>query len=355
MGLPHHSLIIDCATRWNSTYEMFDRLIEQRLAVYAVLHSNVVKDSQAKVLDITDKDWEVIQDIVPVLQPLYIATRGLCSEQYPTLSGVMPIVYSLLEIHLKTKDSDSNVVKNFKVEISQDLKRRFNTETEDMCKNIRMMCSFMDPRYKELPFLTPAQRDVVHREIICYCQKLAQPESQVTGVAADRSVPQHQSAEVNSSTKPGSKLSQDDMAYFLGDFYEQDCSVVVPESPEAELELLYLEQKPIPCKESPFACWRNEQSSYPTMSKLARTLLSIPGTSVPSGRCYDGAAVMSGHISDIQERFRREVSQAMYVHCYAHMLNIVLVDCVHNVQAAAEFFVTIQKLYKFFSTLVGHE
>ncbi|XP_076341474.1 E3 SUMO-protein ligase ZBED1-like [Tachypleus tridentatus] len=69
---------------------------------YHILHSNVVKDSQAKVLNITDKDWEVIQDIVPVLQPLYIATRVLCSEQYPTLSGVMPIVYSLLEIHLKT-------------------------------------------------------------------------------------------------------------------------------------------------------------------------------------------------------------------------------------------------------------
>ncbi|XP_076372892.1 zinc finger MYM-type protein 1-like [Tachypleus tridentatus] len=71
--------------------------------------------------------------------------------------------------------------------------------------------------------------------------------------------------------------------------------------------------------------------------------------------CYDGAAVMSGHISGIQVRFRREVSQAVYVHCYAHRFNLVLVDCVHNVQAAAEFFVTIQKLYKFFSTSVVHE
>ncbi|XP_076322154.1 zinc finger MYM-type protein 1-like [Tachypleus tridentatus] len=73
------------------------------------------------------------------------------------------------------------------------------------------------------------------------------------------------------------------------------------------------------------------------------------------GQCYDGAAVMSGHISGIQERFRREVSQAVYVHCYAHRLNLVLVDCVHNVQDAAEFFVTIQKLYKFLSTSVVHE
>ncbi|XP_076315943.1 zinc finger MYM-type protein 1-like [Tachypleus tridentatus] len=73
------------------------------------------------------------------------------------------------------------------------------------------------------------------------------------------------------------------------------------------------------------------------------------------GQCYDGAAVMSGHISDVQERFRREVSQAVYVHCYSHRLTIVLVDCVPNVQTVAEFFVTIQKLYKLFSTSVVHE
>ncbi|XP_076322006.1 zinc finger MYM-type protein 1-like [Tachypleus tridentatus] len=71
--------------------------------------------------------------------------------------------------------------------------------------------------------------------------------------------------------------------------------------------------------------------------------------------CDDGAAVMSGHISVVQERLRREMSQAVYVHCYAHRLSLVLVDCVYNVQAAAEFFVTIQKLYKFFSTSVVHE
>ncbi|XP_076348019.1 zinc finger MYM-type protein 1-like, partial [Tachypleus tridentatus] len=73
------------------------------------------------------------------------------------------------------------------------------------------------------------------------------------------------------------------------------------------------------------------------------------------GQCYDGAAVMSGHNSGVLERFRKEVSQAVYVHCYAHRLNLVLVDCMHNVQAVAEFFETIQKLYKFFSTSVVHD
>ena len=73
------------------------------------------------------------------------------------------------------------------------------------------------------------------------------------------------------------------------------------------------------------------------------------------GQCYDGASVMSGCNNGVQELFRREVPQAVYIHCHAHRLNLVLVDCVHNVDAAAEFFETLQTLYKFFSGSVVHD
>ena len=33
MGIASNKLIIDCPTRWNSTYDMFERLLEQRLAI----------------------------------------------------------------------------------------------------------------------------------------------------------------------------------------------------------------------------------------------------------------------------------------------------------------------------------
>ena len=73
------------------------------------------------------------------------------------------------------------------------------------------------------------------------------------------------------------------------------------------------------------------------------------------GQCYDGAAVMSGCHSGVQQRFREEVPQALYIHCHAHRLNLVLVDCVHNVKTAAEFFETVQMLYNFFSGSVVHD
>ena len=37
----------------------------------------------------------------------------------------------------------------------------------------------------------------------------------------------------------------------------------------------------------------------------------------------------------------------MYVHCHAHRLNLALVDSVKAVQAAAEFFVLLEKLYAY--------
>ena len=71
-------------------------------------------------------------------------------------------------------------------------------------------------------------------------------------------------------------------------------------------------------------------------------------------QCYDGAAVMSGCRNGVQQLFKQDVPQAIYIHCFAHRLNLALVDCVHNVQVVAEFFAVIQKLYNFFFQALCH-
>ena len=41
---------------------------------------------------------------------------------------------------------------------------------------------------------------------------------------------------------------------------------------------------------------------------------------------YDGASVMSGKNTGVQKRIAEIVPQAIYIHCFAHILNLVLVD-----------------------------
>lgn len=65
-------------------------------------------------------------------------------------------------------------------------------------------------------------------------------------------------------------------------------------------------------------------------------------------QCYDGASVMSGSLSGVQTRFRQLVPQAIYIHCFAHRLNLALVDCVTGMQGVAEFFCHCSKNIQIF-------
>ena len=69
---------------------------------------------------------------------------------------------------------------------------------------------------------------------------------------------------------------------------------------------------------------------------------------------YDGASVMSGSCTGVQQRIKAVAPNAIYVHCYAHCLNLALVDCVRNVQEASEFFALMELLYVFTSSTKAH-
>lgn len=67
-------------------------------------------------------------------------------------------------------------------------------------------------------------------------------------------------------------------------------------------------------------------------------------------QCFDGAAVMSGRCSGVQTRFKELAPKAMYVHCCAHRLNLVIVDCMRDVPSARAFFSLLQAVYVFVSS-----
>jgi len=63
---------------------------------------------------------------------------------------------------------------------------------------------------------------------------------------------------------------------------------------------------------------------------------------------------MSGHLYGVQVRIKEYAEWAMYVHCYAHRLNLVVVDCCNSVKLAADFFKQLQRLYLFLSESYVH-
>ena len=65
------------------------------------------------------------------------------------------------------------------------------------------------------------------------------------------------------------------------------------------------------------------------------------------GQCYDGASNMRGTHAGVQAKVKEIQPKALYCHCYAHCVNLVLVEATSTNQCCRNFFGLIQNLYTF--------
>ena len=92
-------LIQHVKTRWNSVYDMFERLLQLRWPVTAVLSDkNFTKPTDAKTLDMREEYWSLMSDLVPLLQPLQLMTSLYSTSDQPSASAVYPTLWSFINV-----------------------------------------------------------------------------------------------------------------------------------------------------------------------------------------------------------------------------------------------------------------
>lgn len=65
------------------------------------------------------------------------------------------------------------------------------------------------------------------------------------------------------------------------------------------------------------------------------------------GQSYDGAASMRGAYNGLQAIVKEHNSSAIYVWCWAHKFNLVIVDAVSSCSQARDLFGTLETLYDY--------
>ena len=75
LDIPQHELIQQCDTRWNSTLYMLQRVKEQQPALCSVLLES--KDKVVRSLFPDGPEWNLLEDLVAVLEPFEEATKAL--------------------------------------------------------------------------------------------------------------------------------------------------------------------------------------------------------------------------------------------------------------------------------------
>ncbi|XP_039315453.1 zinc finger BED domain-containing protein 4-like, partial [Solenopsis invicta] len=150
-NIPVLKLIQSVPTRWNSTFDMLERLVKNRRPLESVLADKLITKSKvAQNLEIAEREWHIMENFINVLKPLKIATTVLCAHN-SLLSMVRPIFHSLLENDLTNDSLDDDMLSQFKEIVSQELNTRFNMKWhENSVVNARQIGSFFNPRYKDL-------------------------------------------------------------------------------------------------------------------------------------------------------------------------------------------------------------
>ncbi|XP_018575035.1 zinc finger MYM-type protein 1-like [Anoplophora glabripennis] len=67
------------------------------------------------------------------------------------------------------------------------------------------------------------------------------------------------------------------------------------------------------------------------------------------GQTYDGASILSEQLNNMQVKVKEIAPQALFIHCYAHRLNLILQDAASQIKECKIFFANLVGISSFFS------
>lgn len=287
-GLKKKKLIQDVVTRWNSSCDMLNSLIENRVAINKVLMANHATEG----LMITITETKRMQVVVDVLQPFKIATEKLGGEKYVTGAIVGTIFKNLLK-GLAPIREDTHYDRQFKQSIYSDLERRFG----DLSPILNLVAA-LHPRYKALKYLEDAEQTQAWRVIR---REMASLETPLVVNVRVRLADDSDYEDVDELPPKRSRG--------VGIEVESDSEDEISDGDKLDRELqAYRDHAKPPEGTDPFAWWKNNCASYPHVAQLARKYLCVVGTSVPCERMFSKAGrvatksrsrLTGEHISDL--------------------------------------------------------
>lgn len=246
---------IDCPTRWNSTYDMLERLLELRLFCED-------QENTYTFLSLDEGEWKFIELFVKIFKPFKDATLLLQKEQL-----LLGDLYALwLQLKIKTA-ADQNTMAQ---QLHAALEKR---ETNIIGGNYVLAALYLDPRYKIL--LTPTQNDIARSHLI-----------KIGRLASDLKL--KQTSIVDCKSENSSTTTLTDLEMYLQN-KEKELGVI---NNQGEVQSSLADQifnfNPIrePKVTNVLKYWAEKSNIYPDLANLAKIILAVPATQVSVERNF---------------------------------------------------------------------
>lgn len=147
---------------------MIVRFLEQHDVIHLALYQLKPDSSDELRVALGGCSIRVLEEISDLLKPFKLVTEIMSSETQCTISSVHPTKFKLLR-QMKELNVTSSVASKSRDAIVADLNKRYNDESTDML--LKEAC-FLDPRYKNLPYLSDNERLNIKEYIISHCAHL---------------------------------------------------------------------------------------------------------------------------------------------------------------------------------------
>ncbi|XP_040188247.1 E3 SUMO-protein ligase ZBED1-like [Rana temporaria] len=280
LKLPKHKLINDVPTRWNSTYDMLERYLEQQAAIYSALTDKTLKKIVKDIITLSDDDVRVAEEVLQVLQPLKMVTSLLSTESSPSVSMIMPLKTRILQ-SMAPGVEDSTITQDVKTAIREDLQPRYTSPPT--LQDYLHRSTALDPRFKSLSHMDPALRQRTYSDLTTEIVSSLGTKDCDEGQAQ---AAEPTGANLDSSSPPQKKSA---MAELFGETFASKDNKTSADIIKEEVESYLLAASGITVDGDPMTWWKSNECKYPHVAKMARCYLAVPGSSVPSERVFSTA------------------------------------------------------------------
>ena len=281
-NLAQLKLIKDILTRWNAALDMIRRIIKILPAIVSVLYGN----EKYKHLLPKDNELQLMKNLVALLEPFETATIMISSEKKPTASLILPII-NIIDNNLNENANDSTLIKKAKKAIKCNLDTRYQ---ENEKQKLLKICTILDPRFKDLSWLSYLEREEIHILVKNETINLVEIKGKEN---CDQKDLEDKNPDI--STENIEKITEQDEKKKKFKAFFQPILKKKTGSIGSKIDIIvtefenYLKEPEIDADFDPLKWWKSREMHYPNLSITVKNYMCIPATSVSSERVFSTA------------------------------------------------------------------